>query len=53
MTEWKDTRLSQAYSLIDAVLAENPAHGDADAGRLLREAAEAVENADVALERET
>jgi hypothetical protein len=47
--QWADERLSDAYSLIDAVLAET--HPESDARAFLLKAAEAVEDADMALER--
>jgi len=46
---WADTRLSDAYQLIDDVLAVT--HLESDARALLLKAAEAVENADLALEK--
>lgn len=46
---WFDTKLSDAYQLIDDVLALT--HPETDAHPLLRAAAEAVENADLALEK--
>lgn len=47
--EWADDRLSDAYQLIDDVLAIT--HPESDARALLLKAAEAVEDADIALER--
>ncbi len=44
-TDWYDARLKQAYKLIDEVL-----DGSACAQDHLRKAAEAVEDADIALE---
>lgn len=48
-TDWADTRLSDAYQLIDDVLAVT--HPESDARALLLKAAEAVEDADLALEK--
>ena len=46
---WADTRLSDAYQLIDDVLTVT--HPESDARALLLKAAEAVEDADLALEK--
>lgn len=47
--QWADERLSDAYSLIDAVLAES--HIESDERYFLLQAAEAVEEADMVLEK--
>lgn len=47
--DWADSRLAHAYRLIDEVL--DATHPESAARALLRAAAEAVEDADIALEK--
>lgn len=49
-SDWYDTRLEQAYKLIDEVLGAYDLAERADVARQLVRASEAVENADLALE---
>lgn len=49
-TDWYDSRLKQAYELIDEVLGAYDLAERADVARQLVRASEAVESADLALE---